>query len=122
MNKLTEIGRIVFAIPILIFGFNHFINWQALADIYPHKDYIGVYSMLLTGAGLIAVSISIILKKYIKISCLLLAFMLLIFIVSIHIPELFSDTKATHSMAHMLKDLGLMGGALMIAGLYPDKK
>lgn len=121
MNKLVDIGRIIFAIPFLVFGFNHFFNWEELAGLYVSYIPIGVYSMLLTGAGLIAAGISIIFKKYVKLSCLLLAFMLLIFIVFLHIPNIVNHNNVTMSMTHLFKDLGLLGGALMIAGLFPDK-
>jgi uncharacterized membrane protein YkgB len=76
--------------------------------------------ILFTGACLIAASISIILKKYIKLSCLLLALLLLIFILTIHIPQLFEPDKAQFAFMELLKDTGLMGGALIIAGIYKD--
>jgi putative oxidoreductase len=76
--------------------------------------------VIITGLALIAASISILANKFIKISCLLLALLLLIFICAIHIPQLFSPEQAISTMAmiELFKDTALMGGALMIAGMY----
>jgi hypothetical protein len=76
------------------------------------------FTIILTGIALIAASISIIFKKYIRLSCILLAFLLFIFIVTIHIPQLFDPAKKLLAFMSLLKDVTIMGGALMIAGIY----
>lgn len=118
MKHLTTIGRILFALPFGIMGLNHFFMVDFFTGMLTSFIPGASFTILLTGAALIAASISIIIKKYIKISCLLLALMLFIFIVSIHIPGLFKDAGNLQSMVALLKDTGLMGGALMIAGIY----
>lgn len=129
MKNLTTIGRILFAIPFAIFGINHFYNFAFLAEMYNTFFPIGVYTFFLTGLLLIAVSVSLIVKKYIRLSCFILAAMLLVFIITIHIPQLFFGipSDACNEKYHvilastnLLKDISLMGGALMIAGLYPE--
>ena len=72
--------------------------------------------------GAIAVGIIGLLKKYIKLSCLLLALLLLIFILTIHIPQLFEPSKAQFAFMELLKDTALMGGALLIASIYKEEK
>jgi len=118
MRNLTTVGRILFALPFAVFGLNHFI----MVDFFTEKFSFFIpgtsFSILLTGAGLILASISIIFKKYIKLACLLLALMLFIFIAAIHIPKLFNEATRVVSMFALLKDTALMGGALMIAGIY----
>ena len=69
---------------------------------------------------MIAASISIITKILVKFSTLLLAFLLFIFIVTIHIPHLFADADKTISIIALLKDISLMGGSLMISGIYSE--
>lgn len=118
MKNLTTIGRVLFALPFAIFGLTHFIMIDFLTDQFSFFIPGTSFSILLTGAGLIAASISIIIKKYIKLSCLLLAFMLFVFIAAIHIPQLFDPAKKLLAFVALLKDVALMGGALMIAGIY----
>ncbi len=123
MKHLTTIGRILFAIPFGILGLNHFFMYSYYAGIATSFIEGGGFTVILIGLALIAASVAIIIKKFIRLSCLLLALLLLAFIVLIHIPQLFSADKiiATVAMVELFKDTALMGGALMIAGMY-DKQ
>jgi uncharacterized membrane protein YphA (DoxX/SURF4 family) len=118
MKNLAIIGRILFALPFGIMGLNHFLM----------KDYFllmtssfipgGAYTILLTGLILILACILIIANKFIKTVCFSLAGLLFIFIITIHIPGL-STANWQIAFIELLKDTGLMGGAIMIA-LYSN--
>lgn len=122
MNKITTIGRILFALPFAFFGINHFIMMDyymgMLTSFIPQTAFV----MILTGLMLIAASISIITSKYVRVSTFLLAALLFIFILTIHIPHLIKGIDTTITLIAMLKDISLMGGSLMIAGIYSDEK
>jgi hypothetical protein len=51
----------------------------------------------------------------------LLATLLFIFIVTIHIPHLINGIDTTTTLIALLKDVSLMGGSLMIAGIYSEE-
>ena len=147
MKNLIKIGRIMFAIPFAIFGINHFFNSEPLAGLYNTFIPLVPFTNFLVGLALLAAAVSIILNKYVRLSCLMLAGLLLIFILSIHVPQLFfnyapqldfrqealdksqiSDLKShIYSFGRMLiltnllKDFALMGASLIIAGLSPDE-
>jgi putative oxidoreductase len=120
MKNITTIGRILFAVPFAVFGINHFIMMDYYVGILTSFIPLGPYTIILTGLMLIAVSISIIVKKFIKFSTIILAILLLIFIATIHIPHLISGNNQTITLIAMLKDISLMGGSLMIAGIYSE--
>ena len=126
MKRMTTIGRIFFALPFAIFGINHFLMTDYYVGLLTSFIPLGAYTIILTGLMLIAASISIIFKKLVKISTIMLAILLFIFIITIHIPHLISDSDKTISLIALLKDISLMGGSLMIAGIYseeePEKK
>jgi hypothetical protein len=52
----------------------------------------------------------------------LLAILLFLFIVTIHIPHLIHGTDTTATLIALLKDISLMGGSLMIAGMYSEEE
>jgi putative oxidoreductase len=120
MKNITTIGRILFALPFAVMGINHFLMMDyyfgMLTSFIPKTGYV----MILTGLMLIAASISIITKKYVRLSTFCLAILLFIFIITIHIPHLISGTDTTSTLIALLKDISLMGGSLMIAGMYSD--
>jgi len=122
MKKITTIGRILFALPFAVFGINHFLMMDyymgILTSFIPKTGFI----MILTGIMLILASISIITKKFVTISTLLLALLLFVFIVTIHLPHLVHGVDTTTTLIALLKDISLMGGSLMIAGIYSEEQ
>jgi hypothetical protein len=54
------------------------------------------------------------------LSTILLAILLFIFIITIHIPHLINGFDTTATVITLLKDISLMGGSLMIAGIYSE--
>ncbi len=119
---MTTIGRVLFAIPFALFGINHFIMMDYCLGMLTSFIPLGPYTIILTGIMLIAASISIISKKYVKFSTLLLAALLFIFIVTIHIPQLISEPDKTIILFALLKDISLLGGSLIIAGIYSEEE
>ena len=118
-NKiLFTLGRIFFALPFGLIGLNHFLMVDYYTGMLTSIIPGGGFTILLTGFFLIAASVSIIARKFITISCILLAAMLLIFILTIHIPQLSDPELSKAALMQLLKDAGLMGGALMVAAIY----
>jgi uncharacterized membrane protein len=118
----TTIARVLFALPFGIIGINHFFVVDFFKGMLTSFIPGGGFTIVFTGVLLLAASISIILKKYIVISCWLLAVLLGLFILTIHIPNLFvfEGEDMQFALMQLIKDTALMGGALMIAGIYKD--
>ncbi len=110
----------MFALPFGVLGLNHFFMYNYYVGMVSSFIPGGGFTVIITGVALIAACVAIILKQFIRIACLLLALLLLIFICTIHIPGLFEPVNANMAMIELLKDSALMGGALMIAGIYKE--
>lgn len=111
MKKITGIGKYLYALPMAIFGLFHFMNAGAMAGMVPIPG--GEIWVYLSGAGLIAASLSIFLGKLDKLGTFLLAILLLIFAFSIHLPGAMEGNQS--STSNFLKDFALAGAALMYA-------
>ena len=120
MKNLTgKPAQILFAIPFAIFGLFHFINASSMTGVlggWPAAEFL-VY---LSGAGLIAAAVAIIINKYARLACLLLAAELLIIVVATQVPMLGNPEMAQMATINILKDISLIGGALMVAGLLDN--
>lgn len=118
MKQMTTVGRILFALPFAVFGINHFIMMDyymgMLTSFIPKTGWV----MVLTGIIMIAASISIITRQYVRLATVILAILLFIFILTIHIPHLIEGVDRTATLIALLKDISLLGGSLMIAGIY----
>lgn len=119
MNNLKTIGRIIYAIPFGIFGLMHVMMAGNMSGMVPTWIPGGILWVYITGMALIAASVSIITKKQIYLTCLLLAGLLCIFVLTIHLPQLFGGNQM--AMGSVMKDTMSIGGALLIAGLFKDE-
>ncbi len=121
MKKFRAIGRILYALPFLFFGINHFIEVVPLYDPkFTSFIPLGPFTIMLTGVLLIAAGIGIIIRKFVIILATILAVLLLLFITTIHIPHLIQGIATEYAMINLLKDVALMGGSLMIAGIVAE--
>ena len=121
MNKISTLGRILYALPFAVFGINHFVMFDYHMGMLTSFIPFGGYLIILTGVLLIAASISIIFRKFVKVAAIALAALLLVFILAIHIPNLFDPASHMDGMINLLKDTSLMGGSILIAGACNDK-
>lgn len=117
-NTAGTLGRILFAVPFLVFGFFHFMNGPGMATMVPSYIPGGVFWVYLTGLANILAAISIVSGKQTRLACYLLALMLLVFILTIHLPGMSNPETQQMAMMSLLKDTGLMGGALILASKY----
>ncbi len=117
MNALTgRTAKIIFGIPFIIFGAFHFMNAGQLAGMVPiPPQTLWVY---VTGACLIAAGLAIVANKMARLASLLLALLLVVFILGVHLPGVIGGNQM--AVAGLLKDLALVGGALVIAGTSND--
>ena len=121
MNVLTEkVSKYLYAVPFLIFGLFHFMNASQMAGMVPIPG--GVFWVYLTGLAHLAAAISIIIEKKTRLAGLLLGLMLIIFALSVHLPEVIgSGGENANAMSNFLKDTALAGGAWIIASKYGDE-
>ena len=121
MNAILSAGRYLLIIPALVLGLMHFMNGNAMAGMVPIPG--GVIWVYLTGAALVAASVSIIIGKWDKLAAALLGLLLIIFALSIHLPGVLSSGgEDVGAMTSLLKDLGLAGGAWVYAAVMAKDK
>ncbi|MFC1729183.1 DoxX family protein [candidate division KSB1 bacterium] len=116
----TIVARVLYALPIFVFGLNHFLKMGDMAAVVPPFFPFPSFWVALTGLGLIAAATAIVTGKIAKLASLLLGAMLIVFVLTIHIPGLGSSDAmmAQMAMAGMLKDIALAGAAFFMAGIF----
>ena len=117
MKKILTIsGRVLFAVPFIVFGLGHLMNGAEMAA----WSQTPVFLIYLSGVGMIAAGVSLIIQKLTDIAMALLAILMLIFVVMVHIPGMGNENPmmAQMSFVGLLKDVGLAGGALAFAGAF----
>ncbi len=117
MKILTGVvARVIFALPFLGFGIGHLMNASMMAGMVPIPG--GVIWIYVTGIAMLLAGVAAITKFQGKLAMLLLALLLLIYIVTIHVPNMMKPETMQMGMMGLYKDMGLMGGALLLAGIF----
>ena len=117
LEKLIPFGRILFAILMLLFGCSHFVFTDFVATMVPRWIGAPLFWTYFAGAALIASSIAIIFKIWIKVVALLLAIMLFLFFIFFHIPDAIANpyTMYGNEIVRAMVALLFCGIALVIA-------
>lgn len=118
VNSITNLGKWLFILPFTVFGFMHIVNAEKMTGLVPAFMPGGAMWVYLTGFAQLAFATSVVLGKFDKLAALLCALMLFIFILTLHLPGLSNLQMSQLAMNNMLKDMGLIGGALMYARAF----
>ncbi|HQU60413.1 MAG TPA: hypothetical protein PLU64_14510 [Saprospiraceae bacterium] len=109
MNAILNAGKYLFAIPFAIFGLFHFMGAEDMKGL-AFGSSILVY---LTGAALIAATVSMLIGKLDKLATVLLSAFLLLMVFLVWLKGASGGDQTATSM--LLKDLMLAGAAMMYA-------
>ena len=122
MQKLVRIVSIVFGVPWLIFGAQHFMFADFVAKLVPAYFPVRHFWAYLTGAAMIAAGTSLIVNRKARLAASLLGLMLLMFVVLIHVPKLAGGGALTAiDWTRALQDLAIASAAFMLAGLLAEQ-
>lgn len=124
MNTLTTVGRILYGLPFIVFGILHFMAGSAMAGAVPTWLPGDVFWVYLLGIALVAAGISILAQWQIRLATLLLGVLLLIFVLTVHLPGAINAPDQQSSgmyMSGILKDLSLAGAAFFLSSYYAAK-
>ncbi len=109
--------RLIYAILFALLGMKHIFNPGNYLRYIPTFLPGSVFWVYLIGTLLLAASISLIYKRYTKVTCLILSIFLILVVFAVHIPGLFYPNIMQISVINILKDTGLAGGGLILAGV-----
>lgn len=115
MNALLSLGRWLFALPLAIFGVNHFMYAEPMSGLIPAYLPGGIFWVYLTGAALVAAAVAMLIGKYDKLAATLLGIFMLIMVALIHLPGCMDELTRMSSMPMLLKDIMIAGAAFMFA-------
>ena len=118
VNNITGLGKWLFILPFTVFGFMHLAKAEQMTGLVPAFMPGGSMWVYLTGLAQLAFAVSVVIGKYDKLAAMLCALMLFIFILTLHLPGLSNLQMSQLAMNNMLKDLGLIAGALMYAHAF----
>ena len=112
----NQVARIALGLPMVVFGAMHFAYTEGMSGIVPGWLPFPSFWVILTGIALIAAGASFISNRFVVWAGLGLALLMATFVMTVHLPGVFNEATMQMSMVSMLKDVAILGGALLIVG------
>lgn len=116
-HTISRISISLLAIVMIVFGLYHFIYPQNLIGYLPSFLPAGKIWIYIPGIAFILAAIAFLINKKVKLAAYLLAILLLIFVLTIHLPNFMngsSDENRQMALISLLKDTALAAFALHI--------
>jgi putative oxidoreductase len=115
---VSRVAIYLLSLVLIAFGIFHFMYPRDLLVYVPPSLIGGIKWAYVVGAAFVLVGLSFLTNQYVKFTGYLLAVLLIIFILTIHVPNYMdAGDKEMRQMAliNILKDTAIMGFALHIA-------
>jgi uncharacterized membrane protein len=120
LDKVIALGPVFLAVPIAVFGTEHFTAAPFMARAVPAWIPGHMFWALFVGACLISAAVSIAVRKYALQAGALLGAMLLLFVFLIHVPNLAGAPGTRLLWVVALRDLAFIGGILSFAATQTE--
>jgi uncharacterized membrane protein len=115
LDKILVLGPVIFAIPLAVFGAEHFTATPILAGMVPAWLPGHVFWALFVGACLIAAALGIAAGKYAGLASALAGVLILLFELLIHIPNVIGNPHTRIAWVVALREPAFAGGAFALA-------
>ena len=121
-TKLIKTGTYLFAIGLLVFGMQHYMYAQFVANLIPAWIPAHLFFDYLVMVAFFASAISFIIRKLTRLAGALLGLMFLIWVLILHLPRVIANTHIEPEWTSLFVALAFSGISFLIAGLASTSK
>ena len=118
--KIVVLGPVFLAVPIAVFGAEHFAFSKSVAQMVPSFMPGHLFWVCFVGTCLIGAALSLVIGKHAGLASALFGIMLLMFELLLHIPGIVRAPGNRIIWAVALRDLAFSGGALAFAATQTE--
>jgi uncharacterized membrane protein len=122
LDKIMPFGRLCFAIPMAVFGTEHFTDTADIAALVPNWIPAHIFWTYLVGVALLAAALSITVKVQSRLAATLVGAMFFSFVVLMDIPAVVAEPGNRIFWALALRELAFASGALAFASSQMSAK
>jgi len=115
VDKIMPFGQLFFAIPMAVFGTEHFTLTADIATLVPSWIPAHTFWVYVVGLGFICAGISIAALVQARLAAALVGMTLFIFVCTMDIPGVVADPRNRFAWALALRELAFSSGAFAFA-------
>src|SRR5688572_1977439 len=120
LDKITKLGRYFLAVPMVVFGIQHFLYAEFIVHLVPAWIPGRLFWTYFAGVALFAAGLGIIINVLPRLAAILLGLMISIWIVILHIPRIFEFPGDTEFI-NVFNALFMVAGAYLLSTAPPGK-
>ncbi|HTT32006.1 MAG TPA: hypothetical protein VMH48_00250 [Methylomirabilota bacterium] len=120
IDGVAALGPLFFAIPLAVFGADHFVASKVVASIVPSWIPWHLFWAYFVGVALLAAALSLVTQKHSLLASTLLSAMLFSFVLLIHVPNFVKNPHNRFFFALPLREMSFSAGALARALAQAD--
>ena len=114
-GRIEKLGRVLFAVPLVFFGLQHFAYIGILATLIPSWIPWHLFWEDVVGAAFIAAAAGIATNKAARLAALLLGTMFLLFVLVLHAPRVVAAVRSLDEWTSAFVAVAMCGGAFVLA-------
>ena len=115
MDKVMPLGRVFFAIPIAVFGTEHFTLTTTIAAMVPRWIPAHTFWVYVIGSGFLCAGLSMIVLARARLAAALVAMTFLIFVCTMDLPGALTHAHNRFAWELALRELSFGSGAFALA-------
>lgn len=120
LDKIVALSNLCFAIPLAVFGALHLFGARFVMDIVPVYMPWRLFWVYFVGCALIAASLSIATKMWVRWSGLLFGIMMFLFVAMIHLPGALRRPHDRIIWVIVFREMSFGGAGWILAGNAMD--
>lgn len=113
---VTKSGRLLFAVPLLVFGVQHFLYARFIATLVPAWIPGRLFWAYFIGGAFVAAALSIATQTAARLSAILLGIMFFLWVLILHLPRVAAAPHNGNEWTSLFVALAMSGGSLLVAG------
>jgi uncharacterized membrane protein len=113
---LVRIGRVLFALPLIIFGIQHFMYARYVATLVPSSIPGPLFWAVFVGIAFVVSAISIITLIKSRLAATWLGIMFLLWVMILHLPRVAASPHNGNEWTSAIVALAMSGAAFLVAG------
>jgi uncharacterized membrane protein len=121
LSRLPGIGRILFALSLIVFSVQHFLYADFISTLISSWIPFKIFWAYFVGIAFLAASAGILMNIKARLACILLGFMFLFWVIFLHLPRVAADTHKETEKTSMFIAFAFSGIFFTLASQYPSK-
>jgi uncharacterized membrane protein len=115
-HTTIKLGRLVFAVPLVVFGVQHFLYAHFIATLIPSWIPGHLFWAYFVGVAFVATAVSIATQIKAGLAATWLGIMFLLWVLVLHLPRVAAALHNGNEWTSLFVALAMSGGAFMVAG------